>query len=86
MKEEKDKLEEYLIEFYFEMFDKSKYEKYLKAIEDRIEDESLDIHLIFKVLDRIELDPEIGEDLFLKKKAFSYIYLVFDFYHKYLKD
>ena len=56
MKVEKDKLEEYLIEFYFEMFDKSKYEKYLKAIEDRIEDESLDIHLIFKVLDIIKLD------------------------------
>lgn len=90
MKVEKDKLEKYLIEFYFKIFDESKYESeyenYLKAIEGRIEDESLDIHLIYEVLDIIKLDSEIGEDLFCKKKAFEYIYLVFDFYHKYLKD
>ena len=70
MKVEKDKLEEYLIEFYFEMFDKSKYEKHLKEIEDKIEDESLDIDLIFKVLDIIKLEFEINEDLFKKKKHF----------------
>ena len=44
------------------------YEKYLKEIEDRIEDESLDIKLIFEVLDRIKLEFEINEDLFVKKK------------------
>ena len=117
MKVEKDKIEKYLIQFYFKkdkienyfhvfdfnFFDKSedkiedeKYlkeiedkiedEKYLKEIEDKIEDESLDIDLIFKVLDKIELEMEIDEDLFCKKKAFSYIYLVFDHYYKYLED
>ena len=74
MKVEKDKLEKYLLKFYFKMFDESEYEKYLKEIEDRIEDESLDINLIFKVLDIIELEFEIDEDLFDKKKHF-YIFI-----------
>ena len=42
MKVEKDKIEKHL-KFYFKMFDESEYEKYLKKIEDKIEDESLDI-------------------------------------------
>ena len=73
MKVEKDKLEKYL-KFYFKMFDESKYEKHLKEIEDKIEDESLDIDLIFEVLDRIELEFEIDEDLYDKKKHF-YIFI-----------
>ena len=52
----------------YEDFDKSKYEKELKIIEDEIENESLDINLIFKVLNMLELDMEIDEDLFFKKK------------------
>ena len=88
MKVEKNELEKYLIKFYFNrstiynMIDESEYEskyeieyeKYLKEIEDRIEDESLDINLIFKVLDIIELEFEIDEDLFDKKKHF-YIFI-----------
>ena len=70
MKVEKDNLKKYLLKFYFKMFDESKYEKYLKEIEDKIEDESLDINLISKVLDIIELHPEIDEDLYVKKKHF----------------
>ena len=82
MKVEKNELEKYLIKFYFNrstiynMIDESEYEskyeieyeKYLKEIEDRIEDESLNIKLIFEVLDRIKLEFEINEDLFVKKK------------------
>ena len=80
MKVEKDKLKKYLIKFYLKMYDeskyksdyeskyesyyKSKYENYLKEIECKIEDESLDIDLIFEVLNRIELEMEINEDLF----------------------
>ena len=51
----------------YEDFDKSKYEKELKIIEDEIENESLDINLIFKVLNMLELDMEIDEDLFFQK-------------------
>ena len=99
MKVEKNELEKYLIKFYFNrstiynMIDESEYEskyeieyeKYLKEIEDRIEDESLNIKLIFEVLDRIKLEFEINEDLFVKKKAFEYLYLVFEVYYKYLE-
>ena len=98
MKVEKDKLEKYLIKFYFknydyifvnngylkEIEDESKYEEYLKEIENKIKNESLDIDYIFKVLDLINLEMEIDEDLFCKKKASSYIYCVFNFYYSYL--
>ena len=102
MKVEKDKLEKYLVKFYCEIylniFDESKYESVyksvyenvyennLKEIENRIEDESLDIKLIFEVLDRIKLNFEIDEDLFAKHKAFIYIYTVFDNYYYYLQN
>ena len=66
---EKDKLEKYLLS-YFKMFDESEYENKLKEIKNKIEDESLDIDLIFEVLNIIKLDYEINEDLFVKKKAF----------------
>ena len=70
MRVEKDNLKKYLLKFYFKMFDESKYEKHLKEIEDKIEDESLDIDLIFKVLDIIKLEFEIDEDIYMKKKHF----------------
>ena len=91
MKVEKDKIEKYLIKFYLTnlMFDENKYKKYqeviedeikykkyLKEIEDKIEEESLDIHLIFKVLDIIELEFEIDEDLFDKKSIYIYLFSI----------
>ena len=85
MKVEKDKLEKYL-KFYLKMFDESEYENYLKEIEDKIENESLDIELIFKVLDKIKLDFEIDGDLYCETKAFKCIYQVFDNFYYYLKD
>ena len=83
---EKSKYEKYLKEIEDIIEDEIKYKKYLKEIEDKIEDESLDIKLIFDVLDMIKLDFEIDEDLFDKKKAFIYIYSVYEFYDTYLKE
>ena len=91
MKVEKDKIEKYLIKFYFKKdkkiikyFPLSEFKKdeikdeikeeYLKVVKNKIEDESLDIDLIFKVLDLIELEFEIDEDLYCKKKHF-YIFI-----------
>ena len=75
------KIEEYLKE----IENKSKYEEYLKEIENKIEDESLDINFIFEVLNKIKVDSELNGDLYCKKKAFIYIYCVFNFYYTYLK-
>ena len=101
MKVQKDKIKKHLIFFYLKklMFDEIKYKnyeeiiedeikykKYLKEIEDKIEDESLDIDLIFEVLNLIDLEMEINEDLYCKKKAFLYMFLVFDHYYLYLND
>ena len=57
MKVEKDKIEKYLLKFY-------------SKIIDDIEYESLDNDLIIKVLNNIELHPEINEDLYKKKKFY----------------
>ena len=56
-----------MFEYEDEIFDKDEYEKYIKTIQNKIKDESLDIHLIFRVLNRIELDYKTS-----KKKAFLY--------------
>ena len=83
---EKSKYEKYLKEIEDIIENEIKYKKYLKEIENKIEDESLDIDLIFNVLDFIKLDFEIDEDLFEKKKAFIYIYSVYNSYDTYLKE
>ena len=70
----------------YEDFDKSKHEKELKIIEDEIENESLDIRLVFKVLNILKLDNEIDEDLFHKTQAFLNIFKVFDSDYSYLED
>ena len=69
-----------------EKLDESKYEEYLKEIEEKIENESLDIELIFKVLNKLKLDMEIDEDLFSKTKGFTNIFKVFDCDHSYLDN
>ena len=96
MKEEKDKLEKYLVKFYYKdilekytkFFIEDKYvdEITLKEIEAEIEAETLNINFIFDALNRIKVSSEINGDLYCKKKVFKYNYLVFDFYHTYLKD
>ena len=101
MKLEKQRLEKDLVLFKFESvnytivqkenswsikyedFDKSKHEKELKI---EIKNESLDIRLVFKVLNRLKLDNEIDEDLFHKTLAFLNIFKVFDSDYSYLED
>ena len=70
----------------YEDFDKSKHEEELKNIEDKIENESLDINLIFKVLNRLKLVMEMDEDLYFKTHAFINIFKVFDSDYSYLED
>ena len=79
---DKDKYDKYTNE----LNDESKYKSSLKKIVSKIEDESLDIKIIYEVLDSLNLEFEIDEDLFDKKKAFIYIYSVYYFYDYYLKE
>ena len=78
---DKDKYDKYTNE----LNDESKYKSSLKKIVSKIEDESLDISLIYDVLKCIELEFEIDEDLFVKNKAFIYFYTVYYFYDYYLE-
>ena len=70
----------------YEDFDKSKHEEELKKIEDQIENESLNINLIFKVLNNLKLNMEMDEDLFFKTLGFINIFKVFDSDYSYLED
>ena len=78
--------EEIIDKYTKELEDESKYDKYLKELVAKIKDESLDIKIIYHVLDRIKLEFEIHEDLFDKKKAFIYFYSIYYFYDYYLKE
>ena len=71
--------EEIIDKYTKELEDESKYDKYLKELVAKIKDESLDIKIIYNVLDRIKLKFEIHEDLFVKNKAFIYfiLYIIF---------
>lgn len=92
MKVEKDKIEKNLILHYFELYDDiemmddSILDRCLRILENKIKDESLSTDFIFKILNNVELDFEIDEDLYMEKKAFLYIFEVFDDYYTYLKD
>ena len=65
---------------------KSNYNIILKKMISKIEDESLDIEIIYKILEEIKLEFEINEDLFVKKKAFIYFYTIYYLYDEYLYD
>ena len=80
MKVQQKKLEEYLVMF----CDESKHDKCLKELVDKIQDESLDISLIYDVLKCIKLEFEIDEDLFVENQAFIYFYSVYYLYNDYI--
>ena len=65
-------------------FDESKYEEDLKSIINEIENKTLDIQLVFTVLNSLNLNEEIDGDLFFKKDAFINIFKVFDMNYSYL--
>ena len=50
---------------------------YLEKIKEKIENESLDIDLIFEALSKIELIWDMNEDTYCERKAFLNIYKVF---------
>ena len=94
MKLEKQKFLKDLVHFKFrrgnytlkqeEKSGKVEYEEELKNIINEIENKSLDIQLIFTVLNSLNLNEEIDGDLFFKKDAFINIFKVFDMNYSYL--
>ena len=62
------------------------HEDLLKKIEDKIENETLDLQIIYDVLEGLKLNIELDEDLYLKKKEFISIYDVYYYNHTFLED
>ena len=82
-------------------YTKKQYENYIKHLDNKInyniilnkmiskiEDESLEIETIYKILENISLKFKINKDLFVKKKAFIYLYTTYYLYanYSYLED
>ena len=84
LKIEQEKFFKYLNNFsYYDI-----NENCLKKVEikSKIDDENLNIDIIFNFLNEIKIDDEIDGDLFYKKKAFLNIYSVFYSDYTYLYD
>ena len=62
------------------------FEENLKCIKDEIDNGSLDTHVIYDTLSKMNFDMEMNEDLFYEIKAFLFIYYVFECGYKYLED
>ena len=84
IQKERDNFYNYLI--FFDSFEHNPYDKeiydrykkyYLKEIEEKIKNESLNIDVIFKVLSRIDFIREMDFDAYCELKAFLNIYSVF---------
>ena len=71
-------------DFNKDLNDKSKYDSIQKEMLSKIEDESLDIEIIYYVLERMKLEFEINEDLYVEKKAFIYFFSVYYLYNDYI--
>ena len=75
-------------------FDNKRYEDLVKMetkdllskIETKIQDETLNIKIIYNFLNKVDIEHDINEDLFYMKKAFINIYEVFHYHSKYLED
>ena len=65
---------------------KSNFNIIIKKMISKIKDESLDIEIIYNILEEIKLEFEIDEDLFVKTKAFKYFYTIYYLYADYLYD
>ena len=84
LQKERDNFYNYLV--FFESFEHNPYDKeiydrykkyYLKEIEEKILNETLDIDVIFKVLSKIDFIREMDFDAYCERKAFLNIYSVF---------
>ena len=65
---------------------KMPHEDLLKKIEGKIKNETLDVEIIFKVLDGLKLDYELDKDLYNMKQAFINIFNVYHYDSHYLED
>ena len=74
------------IEFKYEKFDESKFDKELKRVKEEIKNGTLNTEVIFNTLLNLNLEMEINEDLFFKHKSFLDIYKVFKTGYTYLED
>ena len=72
--------------FRYKNFDESKFDEELKGSTEQIKDGTMDIHVIYDVLKKLDLDFEINEDLYFKKKSFLDIYSVFETGYIYLEE
>lgn len=85
-KKEKEYEDLYFGDKRYEEIVKMPHEDLLKKIEDEIKNETLDVEIIYKVLDGLKLNPDLNEDIYYFKRAFITIYNVYHYHYMYLED
>ena len=68
----------------YEEIVKMTHKDLLEKIEDEIKNKTLNVEIIYRVLDGLELDSELDEDLWYMKKAFIHIFKVYHYDYIYL--
>lgn len=82
MKIEQEKFDKYLNGFPKSYFPIINIEKI--TLKEKYKTGNLSIKDMYDILDRVKLDFELNEDLYCEKKAYLYLYRVFDDYFTYL--
>ena len=82
MKLEQEKFDKYLNEIPTSIYRNIEVEKI--TLKEKYKNENLSIEEMYDILDRVKLDFELNEDLYCEKKAYLYLYRVFDHYFTYL--
>ena len=70
----------------YEEIVKMSHKDLLEKIEDEIKNQTLNVEIIFRVLDGLKLDHDLDEDLYYMKKAFINIFNVYHYDSHYLED
>ena len=70
----------------YEEIVKMSHKDLLEKIEDEIKNKTLNVEIIYRVLDDLKLDNELNEDLWYMKKAFINLYNVYHYDYYYLEQ
>ena len=68
----------------YEDLDKMNDEDLLKKIESEIKKLNIDLEIVDYVLDKLEIEPDLTEDLYYEKRAFINFYNTYHYHQSYL--
>ena len=83
---EKDYKDLYFGDKRYEEIVKMQHKDLLEKIEDEIKNKTLNVEIIYRVLDGLKLDHDLNEDLYYMKRAFINLYNAYHYNYYYLEQ